>query len=87
VTSDRAGGEGDVAGDGLHVRRTPPADAVAFSQGSITRQDAMDRLRVRDYAGLLVLLGDHDLAPPRPSIREIEDQAVLFGRLWAAAGS
>lgn len=83
MTADRETG-GDGRGDRPRERRAPPADAVAFAEGSITRQDAMDRLRVRDYAGLLVVLGYHGLAPPRPSDQEIEEQAMVFERVWNA---
>lgn len=82
MTVDRETDGDGVQGDRPRERRAPPADAVAFAEGSITRQDAMDRLRVRDYAGLLVLLGDHGLTPPRPSDREVEDQAADFEALW-----
>lgn len=74
--------EGDAPRDGTSKR--PPRPAAAFAAGSITRREAMERLGVRDYAGLLVLLGDHGLAPPRPSDREIGEQAAVFEGIWNA---
>lgn len=64
---------------------SPPDDdpLLAYSTGRLSRREAMRLLRLRDYAGLLILLGDADLPIPRPSAEEIEDQAALFEKLWS----
>lgn len=64
------------------TRLPAPSDAVAFAAGLIPRREAIERLGLRDYADLLVLLGDHDLVPPRPSGREVGEQVVLIENLW-----
>jgi plasmid stability protein len=63
---------------------SPPDDdpLLAYSMGRLSRRDAIKLLGLRDYAGLLILLGDADLPIPRPSAQEIEDQAALFEKLW-----
>jgi hypothetical protein len=61
------------------------APLVAYANGQMSREDAIAALKLRDYAELLVALGDHRLVPPRPTPREIEKQAALFERLWEAA--
>jgi hypothetical protein len=38
---------------------------------------------LRDYAALLVALGDADLPMPPP--HEVENQAAIFARLWRQA--
>jgi len=55
---------------------------LAYSQGRLARSDAIRLLGLRDYAELLVALGDADLPMPLPSPHEIENQAVAFARLW-----
>lgn len=54
----------------------------AYSQGRLSRRDAIRLLDLRDYAELLVRLGAADLSMPRPAPHEIEDQALLFEKLW-----
>lgn len=44
----------------------------------------MTALGLRDYAGLLVLLGDFGLEPPRPNDMAVEEQAETFERMWNA---
>ena len=56
-----------------------------YSEGLIRCSEAIRRSGVRDYAELLVALGDAGLAPPRPSEHEIENEATAFARIWASA--
>lgn len=56
----------------------------AYSTGLIGRDEAIRRIGVRDYAGLLVALGDAGLSPPRPPEHQIENEAATFARIWAA---
>lgn len=55
---------------------------LAFSQGQLARNEAIRLLGVRDYAELLVALGDADLPMPLPPPHEVENQAVMFAKLW-----
>ena len=55
---------------------------LAYSQGRLARSDAIRLLGLRDYAALLVALGDADLPMPLPPSHEIENQAVTFAKLW-----
>ncbi len=55
---------------------------VAYSTGLISRWDAIRDLGLRDYADLLVALGDANLSMPLPPRQEIEEQAATFVRLW-----
>lgn len=66
---------------------TPPSDdpLLAFSQGRLSRSEAIRRLGLRDYAALLVMLGDADLPLPQPPAHEVENQAVTFAKLWRQA--
>ena len=70
--------------DGASPLGEPPEAAKAFAANSITSREALTRLGLRDYAELLVLLGDFGLAPPRPNDREVEEQAGTFERVWNA---
>lgn len=56
----------------------------AYAQGMIARDEAIRRVGVRDYAELLVALGDAGLSPPRPPEHEIENEAATFARVWNA---
>lgn len=67
-----SGMEDPVAGDTL----------LAFSKGQISRGEAIRRLGLRDYAELLVALGDANLPMPVPPAHEVEDQAATFVELW-----
>jgi plasmid stability protein len=58
---------------------------LAYSKGLLTRADAIRLLGLRDYAGLLVALGDADLPMPTPPQHEVENQAVTFAKLWRAS--
>jgi len=55
---------------------------VSYSRGLLARDDAIRRLGLRDYAELLVALGDADLPMPLPPLHEIENQAATFVNLW-----
>ena len=57
----------------------------AYAAGRIMRDAAIKRLALRDYGQLLVALGDAGLTPPRPPEHEIENEALLFGRIWSSA--
>lgn len=54
---------------------------VLYSRGLITRQVAIEQLHVRDYAELLVALGDADLPMPMPSAQQIEQEIKTFRML------
>ena len=54
---------------------------VRFSRGQITRQVAIDQLNIRDYATLLVALGDADLPMPMPSDEQIAAEIETFRML------
>lgn len=54
---------------------------VLYSRGQISRQVAMDRMKFRDYATLLVALGDADLPMPMPSAQQIEQEIKMFRML------
>jgi plasmid stability protein len=55
---------------------------LAYSQGLMSRTEAIAALGLRDYAELLVALGDDDLPMPLPPPHDIDSEAVLFARLW-----
>src|SRR4051812_45103291 len=55
---------------------------LAYSQGRLARSEAIRLLGLRDYAELLVALGDADLPMPLPTHQEIENQAETFAKLW-----
>lgn len=63
---------------------TPATDdpLLAYSQGRLARADALRLLGLRDYAELLVALGDADLPMPLPPPHDIESQAETFATLW-----
>jgi hypothetical protein len=48
----------------------------------LARQEAIRFLGLRDYAELLVALGDADLPMPLPAHQEIERQVATFAKLW-----
>ncbi|MBY3594182.1 hypothetical protein HJA87_30600 [Rhizobium bangladeshense] len=54
---------------------------VLYSSGQISRQVAIDRMKFRDYATLLVALGDADLPMPMPSEEQIEKEVAVFQQL------
>lgn len=65
------------------LRNTTPDDPLlAYSQGRLARNEAIRLLGLRDYAELLVALGDADLPMPLPPPHDVENQAVTFAKLW-----
>ena len=56
----------------------------AYAAGVIALDETIRRTGVRDYADLLVALGDAGLSPPRPPEHQIENEAATFARIWAA---
>ena len=63
--------------------KRPAEDALqAYAEGMIGRDEAIRRVGVRDYADLLVALGDAGLSPPRPPKHQIENEAATFSRIW-----
>ncbi|MCB1439759.1 MAG: hypothetical protein KDJ63_08300 [Nitratireductor sp.] len=55
---------------------------LAFSNGTLSITDAIRLTGVRDYAELLVKLGQADLPVPLPPEHEIENQAATFIKVW-----
>ena len=55
---------------------------VSYSRGVLARDEAIRLLGLRDYAELLISLGDADLPMPLPPLHEIENQAATFVNLW-----
>jgi len=51
----------------------------------IGRDEAIRVAGVRDYADLLMALGNAGLSPPRPPEHQIENEADTFVRIWASA--
>ena len=51
---------------------------VRFSRGQITRQVAIEQLKIRDYATLLVALGDADLSMPMPRRSKSSARSLPF---------
>ena len=72
----------------LEAVTSPGADPIAddpllaYSQGRLARNEAIRLLELRDYAALLVALGDADLPMPLPPPHDVENQAVTFAKLW-----
>ena len=64
----------------------PPLEGPlqSYAAGLIGRDEAIRRTGVRDYAELLVALGDMRLSPPRPPEHRIENEAATFARIWAS---
>lgn len=54
---------------------------VLYSRGQISRQVAIYRMHYRDYATLLVALGEADLPMPMPSDEQIEKEVETFRML------
>jgi len=57
---------------------------VSYSRGLLARDEAIRMLGLRDYAELLVALGNADLPMPMQPPHEIENQAAAFVKLWRA---
>lgn len=51
---------------------------VLYSRGQISRHVAIDRMHYRDYATLLVALGEADLPMPMPSDEQIAAEVETF---------
>jgi plasmid stability protein len=62
-----------------------PDALMAYSNGKLSREDAIRQLGLRDYSELLIALGDADLPIPMAPQHEIEDQAALLERLWRSS--
>ncbi|MCZ8158333.1 MAG: hypothetical protein O9256_00315 [Rhizobiaceae bacterium] len=54
---------------------------VLYSRDQIGRHVAMERMRFRDYATLLVALGEANLPMPMPSEEQIEVEVETFRKL------
>lgn len=54
---------------------------VLYSRGLISRHIAIDRMQYRDYATLLVALGEADLPMPMASDEQIEKEVETFRML------
>jgi hypothetical protein len=54
---------------------------VLFSKGLITKEEAIEKLGLRDYAELLVALGDADLPLFSLADEEVEKQANLLAEI------
>jgi len=54
---------------------------IAFSAGRISKEQAIEALRLRDYASLLIMLGAAGLPLPQLPPEEIDRQAAAFERL------
>lgn len=57
---------------------------VQFSRNWLTKEQAVEATGSRDYAQLLVAMGDADLPLPTLAQAEIETQAETFAKLLAA---
>ncbi len=66
----------------MEARDREGATLRAYSQGRLSRAEAIRDLGLRDYASLLVLLGVSDLPQPLQDPREVERQVAEFERLW-----
>jgi hypothetical protein len=72
----------------LRVVTSDPNDTVtsdplvSYSRGFLARDEAIRLLGLRDYAELLVALGDADLPMPIQRPDEIENQVATFVKLW-----
>lgn len=58
---------------------------VSYSRGLLTKRQAVQLLGVRDYADLLVAMGNADLPLPSLSEEEIKRQATKFAEIWRAS--
>lgn len=54
---------------------------VLYSRSQISRYVAMDRMKFRDYATLLIALGDADLRMPMPSDEQTAVEVETFRKL------
>lgn len=72
---------GFVPNDGAHD------PLVAFSKGEISKAEAVEQAGLRDYAELLVALGDRDLELPRLPPHEIDEMTENLLRLRPEMGA
>ena len=70
---------------GVQESEQVPDPLLSYSKGELSREDAIRELGLRDYAELLIALGDADLPLPQPPQHEIENQAALLDRLWRSS--
>lgn len=55
---------------------------LAFSEGRTSKEAAIRALGLRDYAQLLICLGERGLPLPKLPAHEVEAMADTFARLW-----
>ncbi|WP_340123726.1 hypothetical protein [Methylobacter svalbardensis] len=55
---------------------------VMYSRGLLTKEQAIEYSGFRDYAELLVAMGDADLPLPALSKSEIDEQVKIFTEIW-----
>ncbi len=55
---------------------------IEFSQGDMTKEEAIAELGLRDYSQLLVALGDADLPLPVLPDSVIAEQVAMFTKIW-----
>ncbi|MEW6451350.1 MAG: hypothetical protein AB1490_11900 [Pseudomonadota bacterium] len=72
------------------ITASPPATSAddplaAFSNGRMSKDEAVKLLGLRDYSDLLIKLGEADLPLPRLPAHEIENQATTFAKIWRQA--
>jgi hypothetical protein len=60
------------------TKQYPRAVLQAYADGRATKERAVEVLGLRDYAELLVMLGDAGIQPPRLPDEEIEEMAQTF---------
>jgi hypothetical protein len=51
---------------GVQESEQVPGPLLSYSKGELSREDAIRELGLRDYAELLIALGDADLPLPQP---------------------
>ncbi|GAA3977508.1 hypothetical protein [Allohahella marinimesophila] len=53
-----------------------------FSLGKLSKEKAIEALGLRDYAQLLVLMGESDLPLPKRPSDNLDQQVEIFEQLW-----
>lgn len=61
----------------------PDEPLLLFSRGLLTKEQAISAIGVRDYAELLVMMGDMDIPLPSLSSDEIDRQVNDFVDVWS----
>jgi hypothetical protein len=64
------------------VKATADDLLLAYSQGRLSRSEAIRALGLRDYAELLVTLGDADLPMPLAPPHDVANEAAIFEKIW-----